>query len=478
MLVRQITDDHLAQNAYLIGCQQTGEAVIIDPERDVERYIEAAAKENLKLVAATETHVHADFVSGTRELAARLPGLRVLLSAEGGPDWQYQWPAEDGREVMLLKDGDAFRIGNIEIRAWHTPGHTPEHLSFVVTDHGGGASEPMGVASGDFVFVGDLGRPDLLETAAGVVGNREPSAHRLYESATAFLRLPDFLQVWPGHGAGSACGKALGAIPTTTVGYERRFSPAIAEASRGAQPFVDFILSGQPEPPAYFARMKKLNLIGPPVLGTLPSPAKLDARGLAQIARAGDSSAAPSAQIIDTRADRKAFMRAHIAGAFYAPFDKSFPTVVGSLVDPLRPIVLIIDQGKVEAAVRDLVRIGYDDVRGWAPIETLDGVAEAGARVSSIESIDFKEFERRRQAGPITVLDVRGAGEHEARHVPGAINVAHTRLRAAQPVLPSNGPVYVHCAAGVRSAVSAAYLAAHGVHTIHVDGPFKDWQPR
>jgi hydroxyacylglutathione hydrolase len=469
MLVRQITDDHLAQNAYLIGCQQTGEAIIIDPERDIERYIEAAAKENLRLVAATETHVHADFVSGTRELAARLPDLRVLLSAEGGADWQYRWPEADGRAVTLLKDGDAFRIGKIEIRAWHTPGHTPEHLSFVVTDHGGGASEPMGVASGDFVFVGDLGRPDLLETAAGVVGNREPSAHRLYESASEFLRLPDYLQVWPGHGAGSACGKALGAIPMTTVGYERRCSPAIAHVGLGSQPFVDFILAGQPEPPAYFARMKKLNLEGPPVLGALPAPRRLDARGLAESAK--------TAQIIDTRKDRQAFMRGHLHGAFYAPFDKSFPTVVGSLVDPLKPIVLVIGEGKLDAAVRDLVRIGFDDLRGWAPIEALEGAAEAGARMARIESIDFAEFERRRQAGPITVLDVRGAGEHEARHVPGAMNVAHTRLRAAKPVFASSGPVYVHCAAGARAAVSSAFLAAAGVPVVHVDGNFSSWAP-
>lgn len=471
MLVRQITDDHLAQNAYLIGCQQTGDAVIIDPERDVERYIEAAARENLTLVAVTETHVHADFLSGTRELAHRLPDIRVLLSAEGGSDWQYQWPAGDGRAVTLLKDGDTFRIGKIEIRAWHTPGHTPEHISFVVTDHGGGASEPMGVASGDFVFVGDLGRPDLLETAAGVVGNREPSAERLYESATEFLRLPDFLQVWPGHGAGSACGKALGAIPTTTVGYERRFSPAIAEATRGARPFVDFILSGQPEPPLYFARMKKLNLAGPPVLGKVPSPPELDAQGVAQMAESGD---APAAQIIDTRRDRQAFMRGHVRGALYAPFDKTFPTVVGSLADPDRPIVLIVDRGNLDGAVRDLIRVGYDDVRGWAPVEVLD---ELAGSLTSIESIGFEEFERRRQAGPITVLDVRGAGEYEARHVPGAKNIAHTRLRAARPVFPSDGPVYVHCAAGVRSAVSSAYLASQGVKAVHVDGDFKNWQP-
>ena len=467
MLVRQITDDHLAQNAYLIGCQKTGEAIVIDPERDVERYIEAAAKDNLRLVAATETHVHADFLSGTRELAKRVPGIRVLLSAEGGPDWQYQWPSADGLDVTLLRDGDTFSVGNIDIRAWHTPGHTPEHLSFVITDRGAGASEPMGIASGDFVFVGDLGRPDLLETAAGVQGDREPSARRLFDSAHEFLRLPDFLQVWPGHGAGSACGKALGAIPTTTVGYERRFSPAIAEVSRGAQPFVDFILSGQPEPPLYFARMKKLNLAGPPVVGALPSPPRLDARAV--VAAAG------TAQVLDTRKDRKAFMRGHIDGALYAPFDKSFPTVVGSLADPGKPIVLLIDEASVAGAVRDLVRIGYDDVRGWAPASVVGEIEAAGGRTSSIESIDFAEFERRRQAGPMTVLDVRGKSEHDTRHVPGAMNVAHTRLRGAQPIFPADGPVYVHCAAGARAAVSSAYLARNGVDVVHVDGSFSGW---
>jgi hydroxyacylglutathione hydrolase len=470
VLVRQITDDHLAQNAYLIGCQQTGEAIVIDPERDVERYLEAAARENLKLVAVTETHVHADFLSGTRELAHRVPGIRVYLSADGGPDWQYQWPAEDRAGATLLRNGDSFSVGRIEVRAWHTPGHTPEHLSFVVTDRGAGASEPMGVVTGDFVFVGDVGRPDLLETAAGVEGAREPSARRLFESASEFLKLPDFLQVWPGHGAGSACGKALGAIPTTTVGYERRFSPAIAEATRGAQAFVDFILSGQPEPPAYFARMKRLNLTGPPVLGALPAPASLDAAALAV--------APGTVQIVDTRKDRQAFMREHVGGAFYAPFDKSFPTVVGSLLDPGKPIVLLIDERDLQAAVRDLIRIGYDEIRGWAPPDSLGGYRAAGGRVEAIESIDFDEFEKRRSSGPITVLDVRGALEHQARHVPGAMNIAHTRLRAAQPVFPADGSVYVHCAAGARAAVSAAYLAAQGVRVVHVDGSFSGWKPR
>jgi hydroxyacylglutathione hydrolase len=270
MLVRTIVDPELSQFAYLIGCQQTGEAVVIDPERDVDRYLELAAAEGLRLVAVAETHIHADFLSGARELAARVPRLRVYLSDAGDPPWKYEWPSQDGVDVTWLRDGDRFRIGNVELRAWHTPGHTPEHLSYVITDHGSGADAPMAVLSGDFVFVGDLGRPDLLETAAGIAGAQEPSARRLYDSARRFLGLPDYLQVWPGHGAGSACGKSLGAVPTSTVGYERRFSPALAASGEGEARFVSYILSGQPEPPAYFARMKQLNKSGPPVERSTP----------------------------------------------------------------------------------------------------------------------------------------------------------------------------------------------------------------
>ncbi len=261
MLLRQITDSKLAQNAYLIGCQRTGEALVIDPERDVDRYVEAAAAEGLRLVAATETHIHADFLSGCRELAHR-HGARLYLSDCGPAEWKYLWAQDGDKGIQLLRDGDAFSVGKIEIRALHTPGHTPEHLSFLVTDHGGGAEEPMGLMSGDFVFVGDVGRPDLLESAAGVAGAREPSARALHASLLRFLDLPDYLQIWPGHGAGSACGKALGAVPTSTVGYERRFSPALADVRRGEQVFVDAILEGQPEPPFYFARMKKENKEG------------------------------------------------------------------------------------------------------------------------------------------------------------------------------------------------------------------------
>lgn len=472
MLIRQVVDEKLAQNAYLLGCQRTGEAIVIDPERDVDRYIDLAEREGLRLVAAAETHIHADFLSGARELAARLPGLRVYLSAEGGPDWTYAWPDKDDVDVVLLRDGDTFSIGNVDIRAWHTPGHTPEHLSYIVTDRGGGATSPMGVVTGDFVFVSDLGRPDLLESAVGVVGAMRAAAHRLYTSARLLDTIDDHVQIWPGHGAGSACGKALGAVPTTTVGYERLTSPALRKVAEGEEAFVQFILADQPEPPLYFAAMKRLNKLGPPVLGALPSPPRLSAADVAALASQQD------VQVVDTRADRRQFFDGHLPGSFHAPLTRAFPTVIGSMLDIDKGVVLLVEEDVLEEAVRDLIRIGYDHVRGWAPPSVLDALVADGHAIQTIASIEVDEFERRRVSGPMHVLDVRGASEYAARHVPGATNIAHTRLRSRLGELPADGvPIYVHCATGVRAAASAALLAREGHAVVHVDGAFTAWQP-
>ncbi len=274
MFFRMLYDDKLAQASYIIGCQAVGEALIIDPQRDVDRYIQACVKEGLEITAVAETHIHADFLSGARELAEKT-GATVYLSDEGDADWKYLWQDKKtgggSYDHLLVLDGDIFRVGNIEIEVIHTPGHTPEHICFLITDKGGGASEPMGIASGDFVFVGDVGRPDLLETAAGVAGVKETSARVLRQSLLEFQKLPDFLQLWPGHGAGSACGKTLGAVPQSTVGYEKRFNPAV-NAAVDEERFVRFILYGQPEPPLYFARMKKENKEGPAILGRFLNP--------------------------------------------------------------------------------------------------------------------------------------------------------------------------------------------------------------
>src|SRR5687768_9044585 len=262
MFLQRFYDDQLAQASYLLGCAATGEALVIDPSRDVAQYVETAKREGLRVTHVTETHIHADFVSGARELAAAT-GAQLLLSAEGGAEWQYAYAAGDG--ATLLRDGDVIRVGNVRVEAMHTPGHTPEHLSFVVTDTAG-ADRPMGVFTGDFVFVGDVGRPDLLERAAGYEGTMVEGARVLFRSLRRFKeRLPDFVQIWPGHGAGSACGKALGAVPQSTLGYERLFNWGLAAEDEGE--FVRAVLAGQPEPPKYFAEMKRINREGPRLLG-------------------------------------------------------------------------------------------------------------------------------------------------------------------------------------------------------------------
>ncbi len=464
MLMRQIYDEKLAQYAYLIGCQKTGTALVIDPERDIDRYTTLAAAEGLTITAVAETHIHADFLSGARELAHQL-GARLYVSAEGGADWQYRWLEAGEYSAQLLHHGDHFQVGNIEIQAIHTPGHTPEHLCFLVTDRGAGSAEPMGMASGDFVFVGDLGRPDLLESAAGQAGAMRPAAAALFRSVQQFLTLPEFVQIWPGHGAGSACGKALGAVPASTVGYELRNNSAIRSAQQGQERFIDAILAGQPEPPLYFGRMKQLNKDGPPLLGALPRPAGLSATELAALVRRAD------AVILDTRQDRRAFMAGHLPGALWAPLDRTFPTIAGSYVDPEHAIYLLVPAARVEEAVRALVRIGLDQIRGFAPPEILPAVAGelGGLRQTAVTA--FAEL-----PADGTIVDVRGSAEYAAGHIPGALNIPHTRLRDQLAELPA-GTLIVHCAGGVRAAAATALLERHGHAAVHVDDVFAHWRP-
>jgi len=467
MFFRQIFDDKLAQYAYLIGCQQTAEAIVVDPERDIDRYLDLAESEGLRIVAVAETHIHADFLSGAREFADRLE-TKLYLSDEGDENWKYEWARQGDYDHVPLKSGDVFRIGNIEFETVHTPGHTPEHVAFLVTDRGSGATQPMGLLSGDFVFVGDLGRPDLLETAAGVQGAMEPSARRLYGSVQQFLELPEFLQVWPAHGAGSACGKALGAVPETTVGYEKRFSPAIDAARRGEDAFVSFILEGQPEPPMYFARMKRDNKLGVPILGDLPSPPKLNAEALGSLAGTD--------LVIDTRANRSEFMTRHIPRSLYVPLTKSFNSAVGSIVEEASTsIVLIIEEEDLAGAIRDLVRIGYDNISAFAEPETLERYFEAGGDSASIAEVDFGAVKEAVAHGAGRVLDVRYASEYAPGHVPGATNASYTRLPEYMDRLSGDGPLFVHCQTGARAAVAVSYLAREGRDVRYVNDLFSNY---
>jgi len=475
MLFQQITDKKLSQYAYLIGCQATGQALLVDPERDIDQYLDRAEEEGVEIVAVTETHIHADFLSGAREFAERFD-TTLYLSDEGDEEWRYEWarePKESGGayEVEWLTDTDTFTIGNVEITALHTPGHTPEHLSFLVRDEGAGADEAMGLITGDFMFVGDLGRPDLLESAADVEGAMEPSARTLYRSVQRVLDLPDHLQVWPAHGAGSACGKALGAVPQSTLGYEKRFNPMVDAAREDEDTFVDAILADQPEPQIYFARMKRDNKNGPPVLGQLPSPRKLTEKELHEAA------ADEETLVIDTRLDRSAFMARHIPGSLCAPMNNTFNTVVGSLVeDETTPIVLIIDEADVEEAVRDLVRIGYDNVVGFAEIDTLQRYFENDRPSETIDEITFDDLEEDRTKETAAVLDVRYRSEYEEGHVPGALNASYTRMPEYERDLPTDKTLLVHCRTGKRAAAASAFLRRAGHEVVWVNDDIADYE--
>lgn len=464
MFFQQIFEEKLAQYAYLIGCQATGEAIIVDPMRDIDRYNAIAKKNNLQIVAATETHIHADYLSGLREFAEH--GVKVLVSDEGDNDWKYEWVIGSDYEYQLLKDGDEFDIGNIKFTVKHTPGHTPEHLSFLVAD-GAATDEPMGILSGDFIFVGDVGRPDLLETAAGQEGAMQESAKVMYDSIQKFKEMPDYWQVWPGHGAGSACGKALGAIPESTVGYEHRFNSSIL-AAVSEQDFVDYILDGQPEPPLYFARMKRDNKKGPKVLGAIPQPENITIEQMIGKVRISGG------VILDTR-DRYAFMEGHIEGSLLSPLNKAFNTVAGSYIRAEEQIFLISEEEKVEEAVLDLIRIGLDNIAGFATPDQLREFGEKGGELFSTETIDFKETEEYLNAGEAYLLDVRKQSEFEEGHIPGALNIAHTRLLDRIEEVPKDKPVMVSCKSGARSAVASALLEREDYVVKYVDDLIDDW---
>ncbi len=466
MLFRTIYDDSLAQAAYLIGCQKTGEALVIDPERDVERYIDAAAREGLRITHIAETHIHADFLSGARELAERT-GARLHLSAEGGPDWNYRWldskVGGGSYKRQILSDGDTFAVGAIRIQALHTPGHTPEHMSYLVTDLGGGADEPMGIVTGDFVFVGDVGRPDLLESAAGMEGAADPAARKLYTSLRIFDALPEHLQVWPGHGAGSACGKALGAVPQSTVGYEKRFNTPLVAARGEEAIFVESIIEGQPEPPPYFARMKAENREGPAVLGGMPRPKKT----LPPSIDVNDRNVV----VIDTR-PWDAFRAGHLARSLHVPLGRTITTIAGSYIDPGMTIYLIVDDDRVADVVAPLIRIGLDTIKGYVTPDEVTAYGNAGGELSTITEIDMTRFAETIRTSRPTILDVRNSSEFREGHVAGATNVAHTRLAPSVDRIPEADPLYVHCKSGARSAAAAAWLQRMGRTVVSARGDF------
>ncbi|MEO7217778.1 MAG: MBL fold metallo-hydrolase [Gemmatimonadaceae bacterium] len=347
MIFRRFYDDALAQASYMIACEQTAEAVVIDPNLDLGTYLDAARATGVRITEVTETHIHADFASGSRALAAAT-GARLNVSAEGGIEWQYGFAHEPG--VRLLREGDVIEVGMVRLVARHTPGHTPEHLSFLVTDTAR-SEEPLGALTGDFIFVGDVGRPDLLERAAGKVGTMDDAARSLYASIKSFAQLPDYLQIWPGHGAGSACGKAMSSASQSTLGYERIANWAFAPMSESD--FIERVLDGQPAAPPYFGAMKVRNRDVP-----TPRPHEL-ARKIAADQLAS-LIAAHTVAVIDVR-NKDEWTSGHIDGAVLIPLPEFHNRLDEIPRD--RPVLVLCEHGsRSAAAAATLDAWGFDDV--------------------------------------------------------------------------------------------------------------------
>lgn len=454
MFFQHVYDKTLAQGSYVVGCQATGEAIVIDPRRDIDIYLDIARQNKLRITHVTETHIHADFLCGSRELAAAT-GAELYLSDLGGPDWQYLFPHQP------LQEGSVITIGNLTLEVLHTPGHTPESISFLLTDHAA-TDKPVMVFTGDFVFVGDIGRPDLLEKAAGLAGTKETGARQLFASLQKFASLPDYVQVWPGHGAGSACGKALGAVANSTVGYERIRNWAF-QYDNDEKGFASYLLADQPEPPKYFAMMKRLNKTDRPLLVEVPKHPELSREQFMAAYEKG-------IRVIDTRNNAE-FARGFIPGSLNIQGTNSFATWCGWLLNYEEQFMLIADAGQVEDLTRKLMRIGLDNIYGY-----IQDISELGIELETAAVISLEQFKTAVEQEDVQIIDVRGAAEYEAGHIEGAENVFVGTLENNLDKISKNKQVIIHCQSGERSAVAYSILAKNGFENVkNFAGGMKEW---
>lgn len=457
MFFEHIYDNSLAQGSYLIGCQATGEAIVVDAKRDVDTYIELVRKNKLRITHITETHIHADFLSGSRELAA-LTGATLYLSDEGGEDWQYQFPH------VGLKDGDVINVGNLTLTVLHTPGHTPESISFIVTDHPA-TDKPAIILTGDFVFVGDIGRPDLLEKAAGISGTMESGARQMFQSLKKFEALPDYVQVWSGHGAGSACGKALGAVHSSTVGYEKIRNWAF-QYKNNENGFVKNLLDDQPEPPKYFAKMKQLNKEERPLLLSVPKHKKLSKDEFLKAYKGG-------MKVIDTRVKTE-FEKGFVPGSINIQNNNSLSTWAGWLLSYDEAFMIVADDDQVEDITRKLMRIGLDSVHGY-----IADVSAVGLELQTADVINIEKFKKYLKKEEVQLLDVRGVSEYRAGHIPGAEHVFVGTLPDQLSKIDKNKQVVVYCQSGDRAAIAYSLLRKHGYENVkNYSGGMKEWKEK
>lgn len=454
MFFQHVYDKSLAQGSYFIGCQATGEAIVIDAQRDIDVYLKIAEENKLNITHISETHIHADFLCGSRELAA-VTGAKMYLSNEGGKDWQYEF------SHIGLKDGDVIKVGNLSLEVIHTPGHTPESISFLLTDHPA-TDEPVMLFTGDFVFVGDIGRPDLLEKAAGIIGTKEVGAKQMFQALKKFAGLPDHIQVWPAHGAGSACGKALGAVHSSTVGYEKIRNWAFQYGDDEAA-FINYLLADQPEPPKYFAMMKHLNKVNRPLLVEVPKHPKLTKEQFLSAYNNG-------LKVIDTR-NKIDFARGFIPGSKNIQGNNSFSTWAGWMLNYQEQFILVADDDQIEDLTRKLMRIGLDNIYGY-----ISDIHETELEMQYDDVIGIKEFKTYIDKGNIQIVDVRGLTEYEAGHIEGADHVFVGTLPDNLDKISKRKTVIIYCQAGDRSAIASSILRKNGfVNVKNYSGGMKEW---
>jgi hydroxyacylglutathione hydrolase len=462
MLLKIFYNPDLSHASYLVASPDSGEAVVIDPSRDIEEYLEFAEQNNLRIIGAVETHIHADFASGGHELAHAVKGT-MFVSNYGG-DQGYELEIASDVHVRYLRDGDEIYLSKVTLKAMHTPGHTPEHLCFMLTD--AEAGQPFALFSGDCLFAGDMGRPDLLETAVGVTESAQEGARGQFANTKRFREMPDHLLVLPAHRAGSACGKALGDVPATTLGYEKLTNPAFQfedEATEAAEAaFVEWLLEAQSEVPHYFSQMKRINQEGADLLETLvfPRPIIYDS----------EVTIAARALLIDTR-PRDSFSTAHIPGSINIPLsDTGFVKWLGWLVDYDRPTYIVVDEANLNEAVRKLHSIGIDQIGGYVRPQT-------AMRYRAYTRQIQPEAAALEQANGALILDVRSQSERDESYIPGSRHIPLGEVEERLYELPRDQQIITQCGTGVRSQIAATLLQKHNFARVtNMDGGIDDWK--
>ena len=452
MIFTQYYLDCLSQASYLIGDETTGRAVVVDPRRDVDEYVRDARAAGLRIELVIETHFHADFLSGHLELA-EATGAEIGFASVAAPEFAFR----------ALTDGERISLGEVELEIRHTPGHTPESLSVVVFEHAGD-EVPYGVLTGDTLFIGDVGRPDLL---ASIGFTREELADKLYDSLhDRLLTLPDATRVYPAHGAGSACGKNLSTETWSTIGDQRATNYALLAEDKHA--FFDLVTEGQPPAPEYFVYDAVLNRQGRGLLDEHALPAALDLDDL-------DRHVADGAMVVDGR-DPEAFAHGHLVGSVNVGLDGRYAEFAGSMVPSDVDIVLVVDEGFELEAKNRLGRIGFDRVVGYLE-HPLQVMADHPDRVQRGSRLGVAEY-RERIAGldGLQLVDVRNPGEVQLGALAGATTIPVGQLPNRIDELDPDRPTVVYCAGGYRSSVAASVLRQRGfIDVSDIIGGYGAW---